>query len=465
MTPETKVTIERINSSVAFDVRLAQLDVECTRAHIDMLARQGLLTADESVPLMRALDEVEQMVLDGRLIFRAELEDVHTNVEKAVADLCGSGALWMARARNDHAVTILRVWLREAIDRIGTRLATITGLLADMSAAHADMLMPGMTHMQTAQPVTWGHVCHAYGEMFLRDIDRFMAARTRMNLSPLGACALAGTSFDIDRGFVARQLGFDAPTANSIDSVADRDFVLDYLNASATLSIHLSRIAEDLIVWITPQFDFFSLPDFLVTGSAIMPHKRNPDALELVRGRTARIISNLSTVQVMLKGLTMSYARDLQEDKEAAFDTTDILELSLDVFELVFRHIEPNVAQLAAAANEGFTTSTDYADWICRNTALSFAQAHHATTALVKIAQAAGCGLGDLTPAQRAGVAPELVIPSWPKIDARNSVQSRTSQGGTAPDCVRRAARDLSVHLEERVPAAWKQPDIKGECI
>jgi argininosuccinate lyase len=460
MTPSTRKTIERINSSVEFDWRLARQDIDCTQAHFAMLQRQGLLTDDEYSGIAIALSDVAQQVQEGRLDFRPEFEDVHTNIEKAVVGLTGSGALWMARARNDHSVTVFRMWLRETIDRIGAKLTAITATLADLAHTHADLLMPGLTHMQAAQPVTWGHVCHAYGEMFLRDIDRFQAARSWMNRSPLGACALAGTSFDINRDHVAARLGFDGPTANSIDSVADRDFVLDYLNAAATSAIHLSRIAEDFIVWLTPQFDFFSLPDFLVTGSAIMPHKRNPDALELVRGRAARVLSNLSTVQIMLKGLTMSYARDLQEDKEAVFDTTDILELSLDVFDLVFRHAEPNAVKLAAAAEEGFTTSTDYADWICRNTPLSFAQAHHATTALVAVAQAAGCGLSDLTSAQRAKVAPVLAVIAWPHIDARSSVQSRTSLGGTAPDQVRHAAHDLSKRLAARVPDAWKQDPI-----
>ncbi len=322
MDAKTKRVLDSINSSVEFDYRLAQADVACTSAHITMLAQQGIISAHDGDVLLAGLDKIAAQVAAGQFVCKPELEDVHMNVEAELERHVGvlAGKIGAARGRNDLAVTALRIWLREQCDQICDKLYALIAAFVAQAQRHAHTVMPGMTHLQAAQPVSFGHLCLAYGEMYLRDARRFVQVRKWLNESPLGACALAGTSFNIDRTLTAQELGFARVSANSIDSVADRDFVLDFLGACATTSIHASRFAEDVVIWLTPQFGFLSLPDFLAGRSAIMPHKRNPDALELVRAKSGRIIGNLNTVQIVLKGLTMSYSRDMQEDKEQVFD-------------------------------------------------------------------------------------------------------------------------------------------------
>jgi argininosuccinate lyase len=446
----TRKVLDAVNSSVEFDHRLVRADIACTSAHVAMLGRQGLLNGDDCQVLLQGLQTLIASVAEGRFVLKPSLEDVHTNIEAALEEAIGpvAGRLGLARARNDLAVTALRIWVRERCDLIVTKLSGVVRAFVDQALAHAHTVMPGMTHLQAAQPVSFGHLCMAYAEMYYRDVRRFLQVRSALNESPLGACALAGTSFAIDRHSVARELGFDRPTANSIDSVADRDFVLDFLGACTTASIHSSRFCEDAIIWLTPQFGFLRLPDFLAGSSAIMPHKRNPDALELVRAKSGRIASNLQTVQMVLKGLTLSYSRDLQEDKEATFDSADAICFSLDVMQLVVRHLQVNAQAMEQAANTGFTTSTDYADWLTRARDIPFRKAHHLVSALVAHAQRKGVALADLDDADRHAVDPVLSGADWPRYSAAESMRSRISHGGTAPSCVQQAAQDMTVRLQ-----------------
>ncbi|MFC5475233.1 argininosuccinate lyase [Paraherbaspirillum soli] len=449
MDATTKRVLDTVNSSVDFDYRLAQADVACTSAHVAMLARQGILSGEDSEVLLAGLKQIGVDIDEGSFICKPELEDIHMNVEAELERHVGmmAGKIGAARGRNDLAVTALRMWIRDKCDEVLGKLFELIAAFVEQAEQHARTVMPGMTHLQAAQPVSFGHLCLAYAEMFFRDARRFGQVREWLNESPLGACALAGTSFNIDREFTAVQLGFAQPTANSIDSVADRDFVLDFLGACATASIHASRFAEDVVIWITPQFGFLSLPDFLAGRSAIMPHKRNPDALELVRAKSGRIVGNLNTVQIVLKGLTMSYCRDMQEDKEATFDSADAICLSLDVLRLVVEHLTVHEDAMRTAANTGFTTSTDFADWLTREKHIPFRQAHHMMSSLVDLAQKSGCTLAELPPATRAQVDERLGAPDWPQFSADESISSRTSHGGTAPSRILQAAQ----HMTRRV--------------
>jgi argininosuccinate lyase len=444
--PDARRVLDAVNSSVHFDYRLAAADLACTAAHVRMLARLGVYHAEESEQVQAGVSTVADDVGQGRFVCNPELEDVHMNVEAAVAAQAGTLAerIGTARGRNDLAVTTLRMWVRQHCDDTIGQLLGLVEAFVHQAERHAATVMPGMTHLQAAQPVTFGHLCLAYAEMFYRDARRFLQARDWLNESPLGACALAGTSFPIDREAMARELGFVQATANSIDSVADRDFVLDFLGACATSSIHASRFAEDVLIWLTPQFGFLSLPDFLAGRSAIMPHKRNPDALELVRAKSGRIAGSLHAVQMVLKGLSMSYCRDLQEDKEATFDAAQSIAFVLDVLRMVVDHLEVHPKAMREAAAAGFTTSTDFADWLVRERGVPFRQAHHWVSALVDLARRQGCSLADLPPSVRAQVDPSLGLGTWPRFTPEESVASRTSAGGTAPERVLEAMRALS---------------------
>jgi argininosuccinate lyase len=451
MDVHTKQVLDNINSSVAFDYRLAQADVSCTSTHVTMLVRQGILNTQDGDVLIAGLEKISAKISAGQFVCKPELEDVHMNVEAELEHHVGdlAGKIGAARGRNDLAATALRIWLRDKCEEICEKLYDLIAVFVKQAQVHAHTVMPGMTHLQAAQPVSFGHLCLAYSEMYLRDVQRFLQVRERLNESPLGACALAGTSFNIDRTFTAQQLGFDLASANSIDSVADRDFVLDFLGACATTSIHGSRFVEDVVIWLTPQFGFLSLPDFLVGRSKIMPHKRNPDALELVRAKSGRMIGNLNTVQIVLKGLTMSYSRDMQEDKEATFDSADAICLSLDVLKLVVEHMQVHKDVMLHAANTGFTTSTDFADWLAREKQIPFRQAHHMVSNLVDLAQANNCSLAQLPSEIRVNVDRRLAYPDWPQFSAEESMSSRTSYGGTAPVRVLEAAQEMQYRVRE----------------
>ena len=431
----------KINVSIDFDKRLYAQDIQGSKAHAAMLVTQGILTAEDGQAIQDGLDRVKAEIEAGDFPFRHDYEDIHMNVEARLAELIGeaAGRLHTARSRNDQVATDFRLWVRDAMDGMDGMLRDLQAALLDRAEQHAATVMPGFTHLQAAQPVTMGHHLMAYVEMFGRDRGRFADARKRLNECPLGAAALAGTSFHIDRHLTARTLGFDRPTANSLDSVSDRDFALEFMAAAALSAIHLSRLAEELVIWTSAQFRFVTLSDAFTTGSSIMPQKRNPDAAELVRAKTGRIIGDLTALLVVMKGLPLAYSKDMQDDKEPVFEAADTLELALAAMTGMIRDMVVNQDVLRRAAGAGFTTATDIADWCVRAIGMPFRQAHHVAGRLVKLAEDKGCGLEDLTLAEMQTVEPGLTEQAQAVLTVESSVSSRVSFGGTAPSRVREA--------------------------
>lgn len=442
--------MEEINASIGFDFRLAKQDIEGSKAHAAMLAKAGVIPAEDAETISRGLDQIAREIETGAFKFSCALEDIHMNIEARLAELIGpaAGRLHTARSRNDQVALDFRLWIRDTIDALDGQLRALQLALATKALAHAASVMPGFTHLQPAQPVTLGHHLLAYVEMFARDRSRLRDARVRLNESPLGAAALAGTSFPIDRDMTARALGFDRPTANSLDSVADRDFVLDALSAAAICAVHLSRLAEEIVLWVTPQFGFASLSDKFTTGSSIMPQKRNPDAAELIRGKTGRIIGALGSLLVVLKGLPLAYSKDLQEDKEGAFDALHSLSLCLAAMTGMIEDLTPDLKRMKAAAGSGYATATDLADWLVQALKLPFREAHHITGRLVGIAESQKKGLEKLTLAEMQAVEPRITNEVFAVLGVEKSVRSRTSFGGTAPKNVRAQARRWLARLE-----------------
>ncbi|MBX9758485.1 MAG: argininosuccinate lyase [Beijerinckiaceae bacterium] len=435
--------MEEINASIGFDYRFAAQDIRGSKAHVAMLASAGIVSAQDAGAISAGLDHIAGEIEAGSFTFSRALEDIHMNIEARLADVVGpaAGRLHTARSRNDQVALDFRLWVRDAIDQIDGQLRELQLALAEKAAAGAGMVMPGFTHMQSAQPVTFGHHLLAYVEMLGRDRGRFSDARKRLNECPLGAAALAGTSFPIDRHATAKALGFDRPTANSIDSVSDRDFVMETLAASAICAVHLSRFAEEIVLWVTPQFGFVGLSDKFTTGSSIMPQKRNPDAAELVRGKTGRVIGALMGMLTVMKGLPLAYSKDMQEDKEGSFDALHALSLCVAAMTGMVRDMSPAAERMKASAGAGFSTATDLADWLVRGLGLPFRQAHHVTGSIVKLASDAGCDLEDLTLAQMQSVEPKITQDVFSVLGVDQSVRSRTSYGGTAPDNVAAQAR------------------------
>ncbi len=431
--------MEAINASIGFDKRLARQDIAGSKAHAAMLAAVGILSDSDAAAIGEGLDTVLSEIERGDFAFRADLEDIHMNVESRLRELIGpaAGRLHTARSRNDQVATDFRLWVRDQIDATLEGLAALQRALLDQAEAGADWVMPGFTHLQTAQPVTWGHHMMAYVEMFARDAGRFADARARMNECPLGAAALAGTSFPIDREATAAALGFDRPCANSLDAVSDRDFALEYLSAASICAMHLSRFAEELVIWSSAQFRFVALSDRFSTGSSIMPQKKNPDAAELIRAKIGRILGATVALFTVMKGLPLAYSKDMQEDKEQVFDAADALALSLAAMTGMVRDMSANRDALRAAAGAGFSTATDLADWLVRVAGLPFRDAHHVTGALVAKAEAAGCDLAELTLEQMREVHAAITPEVYEVLGVDNSVASRTSLGGTAPARVR----------------------------
>ncbi len=431
--------MEAINASIGFDRRLARHDIEGSLAHAAMLAETGVIEDDDARAIREGLLTVLSEIENGAFGFQAALEDIHMNVESRLHELIGAaaGRLHTARSRNDQVATDLRLWVRDRCDAAVAGVRALQRALVGQAEAGADWVMPGFTHLQPAQPVTWGHHMMAYVEMLERDASRLADARRRMNESPLGACALAGTSFPIDRDATARALGFDRPMANSLDAVADRDFALEFLAASAIAAMHLSRLAEEIVIWSSAQFRFVSLSDRFSTGSSIMPQKRNPDAAELVRAKTGRILGSAVGLFTVMKGLALAYSKDLQEDKEQVFDAADSLMLALAAMEGMVRDMSADPDVLKAAASSGFSTSTDLADWLVREAGLPFREAHGVTGRLVAMAEAEGKDLQDLTLEQMTSVHDAITGQVREVLGAGNSVRSRTSYGGTAPERVR----------------------------
>ena len=431
--------MQAINASIGFDRRLYEQDIQGSRAHAAMLAAQGIISAADADAIRAGLLTVLAEIEAGSFPFRVALEDIHMNVEARLKELIGepAGRLHTARSRNDQVATDFRLWVRDQCD------AAIVGLEALMRAAlaqaeaGADWVMPGFTHLQSAQPVTWGHHMLAYVEMLARDRGRFTDARARMNECPLGAAALAGTSFPIDRQATAEALAFARPMANSLDAVSDRDFALEFLSASAICATHLSRLAEELVIWSSAQFRFVALSDRWSTGSSIMPQKRNPDAAELIRAKIGRILGAAVALFTVMKGLPLAYSKDMQEDKEQVFDAADTLMLALAAMEGMLGDLTVNRDALLAAASSGFATATDLADWLVRAAGLPFREAHHVTGTLVALAEARGCDLPDLCLADMQAVHPAITAEVFAVLGVQNSVASRTSYGGTAPAQVR----------------------------
>lgn len=427
--------MEAINASIGFDKRLAREDIEGSRAHAAMLAATGVISDSDADAIRKGLLTVLSEIEAGTFPFSAALEDIHMNVEARLRDLIGdaAGRLHTARSRNDQVALDFRMWVRGQCDAAEAGLTALMGALLAQAEAGADWVMPGFTHLQVAQPVTWGHHMLAYVEMFGRDRARIRDARARMNECPLGAAALAGTGFAIDREMTAEALGFDRPTANSLDTVADRDFALEFLSAAAISAMHLSRLAEELVIWSSAQFRFVTLSDRFSTGSSIMPQKKNPDAAELIRAKIGRISGALITLLTVMKGLPLTYSKDMQEDKEPVFDAADAWMLSLAAMDGMMRDLTPNREALRAAAAAGYSTATDLADWLVRALGLPFREAHHVTGALVRLAEEKGLDLPDLTLEQMQSIHEGITDAVYSVLTVEASVASRVSYGGTAP--------------------------------
>ena len=431
--------MEEINVSVDFDKRLADHDIAGSKAHALMLAAQGIIGQVDADAIVQGLDRIAADIAAGRFEFKRELEDIHFNIESRLTELVGpAGArLHTARSRNDQVATDFRLWVRDACTRASAGLLVLQRALVKQADAHADTIMPGFTHLQPAQPVTFGHHCLAYVEMFARDRSRFDDASVRMNESPLGAAALAGTSYPIDREATAKALGFARPMRNSLDAVASRDFALDYLAAATIAATHLSRLAEEIVLWMSPSFGFIAFSDAFTTGSSIMPQKRNPDAAELVRGKTGRILGGFVALATVMKGLALAYANDLQEDKEAVFSAADALDLSIAAMAGMVEDLKPNAAAMRRAAEAGYPTATDLADWIVRQLGKPFREAHHIAGAIVKRAEELGLSLDKLPLAEMQKIEPAIAAKVYDVLTLDASVKARKSFGGTAPERVR----------------------------
>jgi argininosuccinate lyase len=431
--------MEAINASIGFDKRLYAQDIAGSRAHAAMLAATGIISDKDAEAIREGLLTVLSEIEGGNFVFSTALEDIHMNVEARLKEVIGepAGRLHTARSRNDQVATDFRLWVRDQCDAAVEGLTALQKALLAQAEAGADWVMPGFTHLQTAQPVTWGHHMLAYVEMTARDIGRFTDARRRMNESPLGAAALAGTGFAIDRNMTAKALGFDRPMANSLDAVSDRDFALEFLSTATICAVHLSRLAEELVIWSSAQFRFVTLSDRFSTGSSIMPQKKNPDAAELLRAKIGRILGATVALFTVMKGLPLAYSKDMQEDKEQVFDAADTLMLSLAAMTGMVSDMSANRANLEKAAASGFSTATDLADWLVREAGLPFRDAHHVTGALVAMAEKKGVDLPDLSITEMTSVHPAITQEVYSVLGVQNSVASRRSFGGTSPERVR----------------------------
>jgi argininosuccinate lyase len=431
--------MEDINTSIEFDKRLAEHDIAGSRAHAQMLAGEGIIDKADADAILRGLEAIGAEISDGKFTFKRELEDIHLNIESRLAELIGpaAGRLHTARSRNDQVATDLRLWVREACSRADAGLLALQRALAAQAAAQIETIMPGFTHMQPAQPVSFAHHCLAYVEMFSRDRGRFADAAKRMNESPLGAAALAGTPFPVDRDRTAKALGFVRPMRNSLDAVSARDFALEYLSAACIAATHLSRLAEEIVLWASPVFGFIALSDAFTTGSSIMPQKRNPDAAELVRAKTGRILGSFVALSTVMKGLALAYAKDLQEDKEAVFAAADALDLSLAAMAGMTNDLIPNKKAMRRAAEAGYPTATDLADWLVTHANKPFREAHRAAGAIVKRAEELSLPLDEMPLAEMQAIEPAIAEDVFAVLSLEASLNARTSFGGTAPARVR----------------------------
>jgi len=427
--------MREITPSIDFDKRLAGEDLAGSRAHCRMLANEGIISKDDGQAILDGLTVIEKEIAEGKFVFKRELEDIHLNIEARLAELIGpaAGRLHTARSRNDQVVTDFRLWVRGACERADQGLLALQRALFAQAEKHVETIMPGFTHMQVAQPVTFGHHMMAYVEMFARDRGRFEDARKRLNESPLGAAALAGTSFAIDRDATAKSLGFARPMRNSMDAISARDFALEYLAACSICAVHLSRLAGELVQWSTPMFGFVKLSDAFTTGSSIMPQKRNPDAAELIRGKTGRVLGDFVALATVVKGLVLTYGTDLQEDKERVFDAADTLELCLAAMAAMVADLTAQPERMRAACEPGYPTATDLADWVVRVLKKPFREAHHIAGSIVKAAETQGLTLDKLSLAEMQKIEPAITAEVFKVLTPEASVASRMSLGGTAP--------------------------------
>jgi len=443
--------MEEINVSIDVDQHLYAQDIAASKAHAAMLASQGIITVNDAKNIASGLDTILSEIKAGTFTFKRALEDIHMNVESRLGELIGpaAGRLHTARSRNDQVATDFRLYVRDAIDSFDADLESLQRALVKRALEHADTVMPGFTHLQTAQPVTFGHHLLAYVEMASRDRGRFIDARKRLNENPLGAAALAGTSFPIDRRATASALGFERPMGNSLDAVSDRDFVLETLSACAIAAVHLSRLAEEIVIWTSPLVGLVHLSDKFTTGSSIMPQKRNPDAAELVRAKTGRIVGSLNALLMVMKGLPLAYQKDMQEDKAGAMEAFAALSLAIRAITGMVLDIEPDEARMKVAAGEGYATATDLADWLVRTLKMPFREAHHVTGRIVAKAAEAGLALHKLPLADMQAVEPAITEDVFEVLSVEASVASRTSFGGTAPENVREQAKNWLMRLEK----------------
>jgi len=434
--------MERINPSIDFDKRLYAEDIAGSKAHCEMLVARGIIPRADGAAILRGLSTIQREIERGKFVFSRELEDIHMNVESRLFDLIGpaAGRLHTARSRNDQVATDFKLWVRSAIEGLDAAVRNLQAALIKQAKRHAATVMPGFTHLQTAQPVTFGHHLLAYTEMFGRDRGRFMDCRMRLNESPLGAAALAGTSFPIDRDMTARKLGFERPAANSLDAVSDRDFALEFLAAAAIAATHLSRLAEEIVLWSSPQFGFVRLSDAFTTGSSIMPQKRNPDAAELIRAKTGSVIGGMVSLLTAMKGLPLAYSKDMQEDKVPVFAAADTLALSIAAMTGMVKDMKADKKAMKRAAGAAFSTATDLADWLVRSLRLPFREAHEVSAKIVRRAEKKGCALGELKLADMQAVEQRITSAVYTVLSPERSAASRTSFGGTAPKNVKKAA-------------------------
>ena len=430
--------MKAINDSIAFDRRMAAQDIQGSQAHAAMLGAVGIISDSDCMTIREGLKTIMMEIEAGNFSFKAELEDIHMNVESRLLEVIGeaSGRLHTGRSRNDQVATDFRLWVRDQIDALILYIEELMSAFLEQAKIGVEWIMPGFTHLQTAQPVTWGHHMMAYVEMLARDKSRFKDARKRMNESPLGTAALAGTSFPIDRDMTAKELDFDRPTANSLDSVSDRDFALEFLNCASICAMHLSRFAEELVIWSSAQFRFVTLSDRFSSGSSIMPQKKNPDAAELIRAKVGRIFGANVALMMVMKGLPLTYSKDMQEDKEQVFDAADNLTLALTAMTGMVSDMTAHQENLQIAASSGFSTATDLADWLVKTLDMPFREAHYVTGRLVALAEVEECDLPDLTIAQLQSVNSNITSDVYSVLGVENSVASRTSYGGTAPEQV-----------------------------
>ena len=435
--------MNEFNSSIQFDQILYLEDIEGSIAHSEMLSKQNIISKNDFLSIRTGLEQIKKEISNNKFIFSTKLEDIHMNIENRLVEIIGETGkkLHTARSRNDQVATDIKLWLRKKIDKIELSLKNLQEILIEKSEIYYDLFMPGYTHLQVGQPVTFGHHLLAYVEMFGRDRSRLLDCRKRMNELPLGSAALAGTSYPIDRHFVADRLGFSKPTENSMDAVSDRDFAIEFMSTSSLIAIHLSRLAEELVIWSSDRFDFVKLPEKFTTGSSIMPQKRNPDAAELIRAKPGRIFGNLISLMTVLKGLPMTYGKDMQEDKEPVFDTARNIEMCILNMDGIIREIEPIPEKMMEALQKGYPTATDLADYLVKNLKMPFREAHHLTGKIVLLAETKMTSLEDLTLDDIQSIIPNVDLKILDVVQIENSVSSRVSYGGTAPKNVLKAIK------------------------